>query len=62
MSFIAKTSGKDTAGKMEPQLQGFNIWRGSWSGFVCSAVGDVGPAELQEFGAKFQAALRSAAS
>jgi anti-sigma factor RsiW len=60
--FIAEAPGRDRQGKMEAQLQGFNIWRGSWSGFACSAVSDVSPAELQEFGAKFQAAMRSAAS
>jgi anti-sigma factor RsiW len=60
--FIAESPGSDRQGKMEPQLQGFNIWRGSWSGFACSAVSDISAAELEEFGAKFQAALRSGAS
>jgi anti-sigma factor RsiW len=60
--FIAEGSGSDRKGRMEPQLQGFNIWRGSWSGFACSAVSDISAAELEEFGAKFQAAMRSRAS
>ena len=60
--FIAEAPGRDREGKMEAQLQGFNIWRGSGSGFACSVVSDVSPAELQEFGSRFQAALRSAAS
>ena len=60
--FIAQAPGSDREGKMKPQLQGFSIWRGRWSGFACSVVSDVSPAELQDFGAKFQAALRSAAS
>ena len=57
--FIAQAPGSDREGKMEPQLQGFSIWRGRWSGFAVSAVSDISPAELQEFGAKFEAALRS---
>jgi anti-sigma factor RsiW len=60
--FIAEGSGSNREGKMEPPLQGFNIWRGSGSGFACSAVSDISSADLQEFGAKFQAAMRSGAS
>ena len=57
--FIAQAPGSDREGKMEPQLQGFSIWRGRWSGFAVSAVSDISTAELREFGAKFEAALRS---
>ena len=60
--FIAPSSGSDREGKLEPQLQGFNIWRASSPGFAFSAVSDISPAELQEFGTKFEAALRSDAS
>jgi anti-sigma factor RsiW len=60
--FITEASGSDQKGKMEPQLQGFNIWRGSWSRFACSAVSDISADELEEFGAKFQAALRDGVS
>ena len=56
--FIAQAPGSDREGKIE-QLQGFSIWHGRASGFAISAVSDISPGELQEFGAKFEAALRS---
>jgi anti-sigma factor RsiW len=58
--FIAQTPEADREGKIEEQLQGFNVWRGSRSGFAFSAVSDINPAELKEFGAKFEAALPTA--
>jgi anti-sigma factor RsiW len=55
--FITEGSSKSQEAKMEPQLQGFHIWRWSSPGFAFSAVSDINPAELQEFGTKFQAAV-----
>ena len=57
--FIAPARGSDRGGQIEPQLQGFSIWRGASSGFAFSAVSDITPAELKEFGASFEAELRS---
>jgi len=55
--FVAQGPGTNREAKMGPQLQGFNIWRWGWSGFAFSAVSDINPAELQEFGTKFRAAV-----
>jgi anti-sigma factor RsiW len=55
--FITQASSKGQQAKMEPQLQGFHVWRWSSPGFSYSAVSDINPAELQEFGTKFQAAV-----
>src|SRR5712671_5152301 len=52
--FVAQGPGTNREAKMGPQLQGFNIWRWGWSGFAFSAVSDINPAELQEFGTKFR--------
>jgi anti-sigma factor RsiW len=57
--FIAQTSAGDREGKIEAQFHGFNIWRGSKSQFAFSAVSDINPAELKEFGTKFEAAMPS---
>ena len=56
--FIAQAQGSDRGGQIESQLQGFRIWRGASSGFAFSAVSDVTPAELKEFGSRFEAELR----
>src|SRR5262249_17006413 len=57
--FIAPARGSDRGGKTEPQLQGFSIWRGASSGFAFSAVSEITASELKEFGARFEAELRS---
>jgi anti-sigma factor RsiW len=57
--FIAEAPAGDREGKLEPQLHGFNIWRAKASGFAFSAVSDINADELDEFGAKFKAALRN---
>jgi anti-sigma factor RsiW len=55
--FIVPGSAATREAKLEPQLQGFNVLRWSKSGFECSAVSDIDPGELEEFGTKFQAAV-----
>jgi anti-sigma factor RsiW len=55
--FIGPASTTRREVKLKPELQGFNVLWWSWSEFPCSAVSDINPAELQEFGAKFQAAV-----
>ncbi|MDE2068965.1 MAG: anti-sigma factor [Bradyrhizobium sp.] len=57
--FVAQTaSTKRKAARME-NLQGFNVRRWSEQGMNFWAVSDIGPDELNEFGAKFEAALGS---
>jgi anti-sigma factor RsiW len=55
--FIAPASTTTREAKLKLELQGFNVLRWSWSEFACSAVSDMNPAELREFGTKFQAAV-----
>jgi len=55
--FIVPGSATTREAKLEPQLQGFNVLRWSKSGFACTAVSDIDPGELEEFGTKFQAAV-----
>jgi len=55
---IAQVTGPERRAAVE-QVQGFNIWRWTRSDLGFWAVSDINSEELQEFGEKFEAALRS---
>jgi anti-sigma factor RsiW len=57
--FVAQLMGPERRATIE-QVQGFNIWRWTRSDLGFWAVSDIGSEELQEFGEKFEAAVRSA--
>jgi len=56
--FVAQTMGPERRAAIE-QVQGFNIWRWTRSDLGFWAVSDINADELQEFGEKFEAAVRS---
>lgn len=56
--FVAPGASADRRARID-QVQGFNIRRWSEQGFNLLAVSDLNADELQEFGEKFEAALRS---
>ncbi len=56
--FVAQAAGFDRGAKVE-KIQGFNIRRWSSSDLNFWAVSDINAEELQEFGDKFEAALRA---
>jgi anti-sigma factor RsiW len=56
--FVAQLMGPERRATIE-QVQGFNIWRWTRSDLGFWAVSDIGAEELQEFGEKFEAAVRS---
>jgi anti-sigma factor RsiW len=58
--FVAPVMGPERRATIE-QLQGFNIWRWTRSDLGFWAVSDINAEELQEFGEKFEAAVRSGA-
>jgi anti-sigma factor RsiW len=58
--FVAQLMGPERRATIE-QVQGFNIWRWTRSDLGFWAVSDMGAEELQEFGEKFEAAVRSGA-
>jgi anti-sigma factor RsiW len=55
---VAQVTGPERRAAVE-QVQGFNIWRSTRSDLGFWAVSDINSEELQEFGEKFEAALRS---
>jgi anti-sigma factor RsiW len=55
--FVAPVMGPERRATIE-QVQGFNIWRWTRSDLGFWAVSDINAEELQEFGEKFEAALR----
>jgi anti-sigma factor RsiW len=57
--FVAPVTGAERGATIE-QVQGFNIWRWTRSDLGFWAVSDIGAEELQEFGEKFEAAVRGA--
>jgi anti-sigma factor RsiW len=60
--FVAPGAGaEDREAKIEP-VQGFNIRRWTEQGLNFWAVSDINAEELQEFGQKFEAALRPGSS
>jgi anti-sigma factor RsiW len=58
--FVAQLMGPERRATIE-QVQGFNIWRWTRSDLGFWAVSDIAAEELQEFGEKFEAAVRSGA-
>jgi anti-sigma factor RsiW len=58
--FVAQLMGPERGATIE-QVQGFNIWRWTRSDLGFWAVSDINAEELQEFGEKFEAAVRSGA-
>ena len=58
--FVAPVMGPERRATIE-QVQGFNIWRWTRSDLGFWAVSDINAEELQEFGEKFEAAVRSGA-
>ena len=59
--FVAQGGASDNHGAKLEKMKGFNIRRWSTQGLEFWAVSDIDVDELQEFGAKFEAALHSAA-
>ena len=57
--FVAQTANTERKAASMENLQGFNVRRWSQQGMNFWAVSDIGPDELNEFGAKFEAALAS---
>jgi anti-sigma factor RsiW len=57
--FVAQGAVSDHHGAKLEKVQGFNIRRWSTKGLEFRAISDLGADELQEFGAKFEAALHS---
>jgi anti-sigma factor RsiW len=58
--FVAQLMGPERRATIE-QVQGFNIWRWTRSDLGFWAVSDINAEELQEFGEKFEAAVRGGA-
>jgi len=58
--FVAQVMGPERRATIE-QVQGFNIWRWTRSDLGFWAVSDINAEELQEFGEKFETAVRSGA-
>jgi anti-sigma factor RsiW len=58
--FVSTAAGREGAASIE-QLQGFNVWRWRHADFSFYAVSDINAEELQEFGDKLAAAVRSGA-
>jgi len=56
----AQVAGLERAAAIE-QVQGFNIWRWTRADLAFWAVSDINAAELQEFGEKLEAVVRSGA-
>ncbi|MBU6456874.1 MAG: anti-sigma factor [Bradyrhizobium sp.] len=57
--FVAQTASTERKAASMENLQGFNVRRWSQQGMNFWAVSDIGADELNEFGAKFEAALGS---
>jgi anti-sigma factor RsiW len=57
--FVAQATGSREQRAGIEKLQGFNIWHWTRAGLVFWAVSDINAEELQEFGGKLEAALRS---
>ncbi|HLH97723.1 MAG TPA: anti-sigma factor [Xanthobacteraceae bacterium] len=58
--FVSQANGPELPATME-ELQGFNVWRWRHADFSFYAVSDINAEELQEFGDKLAAAVRSGA-
>jgi anti-sigma factor RsiW len=57
--FVTPSTG---AGAKVERVQGFNVRRWTWSDLDFWAISDIGADELQEFGEKFETALRTSGS
>jgi anti-sigma factor RsiW len=59
--FVSQTAGATAPRAAIENIQGFNVWRWSWSDLGFSAVSDIDADELNEFGEKLEAALKGEA-
>ncbi len=59
--FVSQGAGV-TSGEAIEKLQGFNVWRWAWADLSYRAVSDINAEELEEFGDKFQTAVRTGGS
>jgi anti-sigma factor RsiW len=57
--FVAQAAGSERTGARSETVQGFNIRRWTERGLRFIAISDINAEELQEFGAKFEAASRA---
>jgi anti-sigma factor RsiW len=57
--FVMQSTG---AGTKVEKVQGFNVRRWTWSDLDFWAISDIGADELQEFGEKFESAVRTSGS
>ena len=57
--FVAQGAGAEHAAVRNETVQGFNVRRWTEQGLRFIAISDINADELQEFGAKFEAALRA---
>jgi anti-sigma factor RsiW len=59
--FVSQGAGATSVEAME-KLQGFNVWLWAWADLSYRAVSDINAEELEEFGDKFETAVRSGGS
>jgi anti-sigma factor RsiW len=59
--FVSQASGVAATGAAIAKVEGFNVWRWSWSDLGFSAVSDIDAEELNEFGEKLKNALKAEA-
>jgi anti-sigma factor RsiW len=59
--FVSPATGSERGATIE-KLQGFNVWRWSWSDLGFWAVSDIDAGDLQEFGKRFETAVQAGGS
>ena len=57
--FVSQATGVSAPGAAIENIQGFNVWRWSWSDLRFSAVSDIDADELNEFGEKLESAVKA---
>jgi anti-sigma factor RsiW len=57
--FVAQAAGPERAAVRNETVQGFNVRRWTDQGLSFIAISDINAEELQEFGAKYEAAMRA---
>jgi anti-sigma factor RsiW len=60
--FVSQATGVAAPRAAIAKIQGFNVWRWSWSDLGFSAVSDIQADELNEFGDKLEAAVKAEGS
>jgi anti-sigma factor RsiW len=60
--FVSQATGVAAPAEAIEKVQGFNVWRWSWSDLGFSAVSDIDAEELNEFCEKLEAAVKAEAS